>query len=122
MGPHHWLRPGIFPTWVHIIGRGLEYSLHGSTPLAEAWNIPCVTKTRTTPPARQTRAEKGATREHFKILRANGFRPRADIFQSRRLACCSSNGKHTPTKADENVIEPNKASLVREPRRLLEES
>eukprot|EP00976_Prorocentrum_cordatum_P104421 1193883-Prorocentrum_minimum.AAC.2 len=32
--------PGIFPTWVRTIGRGLEYSLHGSTPLAEVWNIP----------------------------------------------------------------------------------
>eukprot|EP00959_Pyramimonas_sp_CCMP1952_P031826 667672-Pyramimonas_sp.AAC.1 len=41
MGPRHWPRPGIFPTWVHAIGRGPEYSLHGSAPLAEARNIPC---------------------------------------------------------------------------------
>ena len=37
---YYWLRPGIFPTWVHAIGRGPEYSLHGSTPLVEARNIP----------------------------------------------------------------------------------
>eukprot|EP00959_Pyramimonas_sp_CCMP1952_P442387 9261178-Pyramimonas_sp.AAC.2 len=34
------MRPRIFPKWVHTIGRGLDYSQHGSTPLAEAWNMP----------------------------------------------------------------------------------
>eukprot|EP00976_Prorocentrum_cordatum_P098409 1191389-Prorocentrum_minimum.AAC.4 len=29
---HCWLRPGIFPTSIHTVGRGLEYSLHALTP------------------------------------------------------------------------------------------
>eukprot|EP00976_Prorocentrum_cordatum_P113507 1195710-Prorocentrum_minimum.AAC.3 len=37
---HRWPRPGICPTRVNTIGRGLEYALRESTPLAEAWNIP----------------------------------------------------------------------------------
>eukprot|EP00959_Pyramimonas_sp_CCMP1952_P187272 3915845-Pyramimonas_sp.AAC.1 len=32
LGKSHWPSPGIFPTWVHTIGRGPEYSLRGSTP------------------------------------------------------------------------------------------